>query len=151
VHARHLPWEHWDWFRQRSPLCHVAQARTPILLMHNLKDTRVHPSQSLELFRYLKALGRVPVRLVLYPDEKHGSSGAADALDGPLPPGAGRRAAPPAGWSTTRPAWRPAAPARLELSPGRGNLGRARAARRSGPAEEWSWWGLCAPCSWEAR
>ncbi len=55
--------------------------RTPILILHGKDDTRVHPSQSLELYRYLKVLGKVPVRLVLYPREGHGNRRAASRLD----------------------------------------------------------------------
>jgi dipeptidyl aminopeptidase/acylaminoacyl peptidase len=81
VHARRWPWDHWDWFRERSPIFHVKQAKTPILILHGKNDPRVHPSQSIELYRYLKLLGQVPVRLVLYPGEGHGHRRAASRLD----------------------------------------------------------------------
>ena len=81
VHARRWPWKNWDWFRERSPIHHVEKARTPILILHGKEDPRVHPSQSLELYRYLKLLGKVPVRLVLYPGEGHGNRKAAARYD----------------------------------------------------------------------
>lgn len=81
VHARKRPWEHWDFFRQRSPIAHVQKHRTPLLIMHGKDDPRVHPSQSLELYRYLKMLGQAPVRLVLYPEEGHGNRKAAARFD----------------------------------------------------------------------
>jgi dipeptidyl aminopeptidase/acylaminoacyl peptidase len=81
VHARKWPWDEWEWFRERSPLYYAKQARTPILILHGEADTRVHPSQSLELYRYLKTLGQVPVRLVLYPGEGHGNRQAAARYD----------------------------------------------------------------------
>ncbi len=81
VHARRWPWEAWDWFRERSPLYHVEQARTPILIAHGKEDPRVHPSQSLALYRYLKVLERTPVRLVFYPGEGHGNRRAATRYD----------------------------------------------------------------------
>ena len=81
VHARKWPWEDWDWFRERSPLYYAKQARTPILILHGEADTRVHPSQSMELYRYLKTIGQVPVRLVLYPGEGHGNRQAAARYD----------------------------------------------------------------------
>ncbi len=81
VHARKFPWEDWDWFRERSPIFHAGKARTPLLILHGQEDTRVHPSQSLILYRYLKTLGRVPVRLVWYPGEGHGNRNAASRLD----------------------------------------------------------------------
>lgn len=73
VHARAWPWDEWDFFRERSPITYVKQAKTPLLILHGKEDTRVHPSQSMELFRYLKVIGQVPVRLVLYPGEGHGN------------------------------------------------------------------------------
>ncbi len=81
VHSRRYPWEHWDWFRERSPVYHVEKCRTPILIMHGKDDPRVHPSQSMELYRYLKTLGKTPVRLVLYPGEGHGNRKAGARLD----------------------------------------------------------------------
>ncbi len=81
VHARRWPWDYWDWFRERSPVYYSPQARTPILILHGKDDTRVHPSQSMILYRFLKTLGNVPVRLVLYPGEGHGNRKAAGRLD----------------------------------------------------------------------
>jgi dipeptidyl aminopeptidase/acylaminoacyl peptidase len=81
VHARRYPWDYWDWFRERSPVYHTPKARTPILILHGEEDTRVHPSQSMELYRYLKTLGKVPVRLVLYPGEGHGNRNAGARYD----------------------------------------------------------------------
>jgi len=81
VHARSYPWEKWQWYLERSPIYYAEQARTPILIMHGKDDTRVHPSQSMELYRYLKTHGKVPVRLVLYPGEGHGNRRAAAQLD----------------------------------------------------------------------
>ncbi len=81
VHGRKWPWDDWDWYRERSPIYYAAQARTPILICHGEDDTRVHPSQSLELYRFLKLHGNVPVRLVLYPGEGHGNRNAASRLD----------------------------------------------------------------------
>lgn len=81
VHARSYPWDKWQWYLERSPIYWAEQARTPILIMHGEEDTRVHPSQSMELYRYLKVHGNVPVRLVLYPGEGHGNRRAAAQLD----------------------------------------------------------------------
>lgn len=74
VHAQTWPWDDWDWYRERSPIYHVKNAKTPILIIHGKDDTRVHPSQSMELHRYIKTYGDTPVRLVLYPGEGHGNS-----------------------------------------------------------------------------
>jgi dipeptidyl aminopeptidase/acylaminoacyl peptidase len=89
VHARAWPWDEWEWFLERSPIYHVEKAKTPLLIVHGDSDPRVHPAQSLELYRYLKLAGQAPVRLVLYPGEQHGNRKAA--ARGGLLGGAGRR------------------------------------------------------------
>jgi dipeptidyl aminopeptidase/acylaminoacyl peptidase len=81
VHARKRPWDDWQFFLERSPIRHVTKARTPILILHGEDDPRVHPAQSLELFRYLKLVDQAPVRLVLYPGEGHGNRRAASRYD----------------------------------------------------------------------
>lgn len=81
VHARSYPWDKWEWYLERSPIYHTEDTQTPILIMHGKEDTRVHPSQSMELYRYLKVRGNVPVRLVLYPGEGHGNSRVGSQLD----------------------------------------------------------------------
>jgi dipeptidyl aminopeptidase/acylaminoacyl peptidase len=81
VHARKWPWEAWDWYRERSPLYHVQKAKTPLLILHGEEDTRVDPSQSMQLYRFLKLLDQAPVRLILYPGEGHGNRKAAARLD----------------------------------------------------------------------
>lgn len=81
VHDRHRLWEAWELFLERSPIYYVQKARTPLLILHGKEDTRVHPSQSLELYRHLKTLGQTPVRLVFYPGEGHGNRRAASRLD----------------------------------------------------------------------
>lgn len=81
VHARSWPWEHWQELLERSPIYHAQQHHTPLLIMHGADDTRVHPSQSMELYRYLKTLNQAPVRLVLQPGEGHGYRKSASQLD----------------------------------------------------------------------
>lgn len=81
VHARKRPWEDWSFFLERSPIYYAEQARTPILILHGKDDPRVHPSQSLELYRTLKTLGKTPTRLVWYPGEGHGNRRAAARYD----------------------------------------------------------------------
>ncbi|HIK91551.1 MAG TPA: S9 family peptidase [Planctomycetes bacterium] len=81
VHARKRIWDDWQFFLKRSPIYYVENAKTPILILHGKEDTRVHTSQSMELYRNLKILGQVPVRLVLYPGEGHGNRKAAARLD----------------------------------------------------------------------
>ncbi|HKQ49980.1 MAG TPA: S9 family peptidase [Phycisphaerae bacterium] len=82
VHVRQRPWDDlWHYFLERSPVYYVQKARTPILILHGKNDTRVHPSQSLLLYRYLKAVGQTPVRLVWYPGEGHGNRKYGARLD----------------------------------------------------------------------
>ncbi len=81
VHARTWPWDNWDHYRERSPIFHAEKHRTPLLIMHGKDDPRVHPSQSLIMYRYLKTLDQAPVRLVWYPGEGHGNRKAAARLD----------------------------------------------------------------------
>ncbi len=81
VHARKRVWDDWDFFAERSPIRYIEKARTPLLIMHGKDDPRVHPSQSLELYRYLKVYGQTPVRLVWYPGEGHGNRKSAARLD----------------------------------------------------------------------
>jgi len=81
VHSRTRLWDGWQFFLERSPIYYVEQARTPLLIMHGKNDTRVHPSQSMELYRHLKTLGHTAVRLVFYPGEGHGNRKAAGQYD----------------------------------------------------------------------
>lgn len=81
VHARKRMWDDWEFFLKQSPIYHVEKARTPLLILGGKDDTRVHPGQSLELFRHIKVLGKTPVRLVRYPGEGHGNRKAAARYD----------------------------------------------------------------------
>ena len=81
VHQRRRVWDDWQFFLERSPIYYVKKARTPILILHGRNDPRVHPSQSLELFRLLKLQAKTPVRLVFYPGEGHGNKRAASRYD----------------------------------------------------------------------
>lgn len=81
VHALKRPWDDWQFWLNRSPVFHAAKSRTPTLILHGTADPRVHPTQSLELYRHLKLHGKAPVRLVWYPGEGHGNARAASRLD----------------------------------------------------------------------
>jgi len=81
VHARAWPWDDWMWLLQRSPIYYAGQVKTPLLIMHGAEDPRVHPSQSMEMYRHVKVRTDTPVRLVFYPGEKHGNSRAAARFD----------------------------------------------------------------------
>ncbi len=82
VHDRKWPWEEWNDLLVRSPIYHVDKADTPILIMHGDGDTRVSPTQSMELYRHIRTRRPdTPVRLVLYPGEGHGNAMAAARYD----------------------------------------------------------------------
>jgi dipeptidyl aminopeptidase/acylaminoacyl peptidase len=66
----------WD----RSPIAHLANARTPTLIGTGLADDRVHPEQAIELYNALRLQG-VTTDLVLYPREPHGLRERAHQLD----------------------------------------------------------------------
>jgi len=77
VHTLFDPWENWEFSLERSPVYHAEQSRTALLIAGGTADSRVHPSQSLQLYRALKLIDRTPVRYVRYPGEGHGNLRAA--------------------------------------------------------------------------
>jgi len=81
VHSRQWPWEDWMWMLERSPVYHAGKTKTPLLIMAGDKDPRVHPSQSLEMYRHVRLRTDTPVRLVWYPEEVHGNRRTAAQLD----------------------------------------------------------------------
>lgn len=81
VHNRLRPWDDWELFLERSPIYWADRARTPLLILHGTEDRRVHPGQSMEMYRHLKLRGQAPVRLIFYPGEGHGNRNAAARLD----------------------------------------------------------------------
>jgi dipeptidyl aminopeptidase/acylaminoacyl peptidase len=83
VHSRERLWDNnWLKYLERSPIYWVDRSRTPLLIMHGAEDTRVHPGQSLELYRHLVVRKPdLPVRLILYPGEGHGNIRSASRLD----------------------------------------------------------------------
>ncbi|MDY7093283.1 MAG: S9 family peptidase [Acidobacteriota bacterium] len=81
VHQRRRVWDDWQFFLERSPIYHAQKGETPLLIAHGDSDERVHPEQSLELYRALKIAGNAPVRHVVYPGEPHGNRKAAARLD----------------------------------------------------------------------
>ena len=81
VHARSRVWDDYEYWLKRSPIYHVDKAQTPLLIMHGKNDTRVHPGQSMELYRHIKTRTDTPVRLVLYPGEGHGNRKSTARLD----------------------------------------------------------------------
>lgn len=81
VHARRRVYDDVPFFFDRSPIAYAKGARTPLLILHGTDDPRVSVTQSKELYRALEIAGNAPVRLVLYPGEKHGNRKAAARYD----------------------------------------------------------------------
>lgn len=82
VHSRSWPWDNWQKMLEVSPIYHTDKAETPLLIMHGQDDTRVDPSQSMELYRFIKVRNPdLPLRLVFYPGEGHGNRMAAARYD----------------------------------------------------------------------
>jgi dipeptidyl aminopeptidase/acylaminoacyl peptidase len=77
VHTRFDPWTKWQFSLERSPIYHAERSRTAMLIAAGTDDTRVDPSQSLQLYRTLKLIGKTPVRYIRYPGEGHGNRNAA--------------------------------------------------------------------------
>jgi dipeptidyl aminopeptidase/acylaminoacyl peptidase len=79
---------HWDaplyenflTYLSRSPIYHVRQARTPMLLLHGELDQSCPVGQAIEMHTALKWKG-VPVELVIYPREGHGMDETPHRLD----------------------------------------------------------------------
>ncbi|MEJ2594457.1 MAG: prolyl oligopeptidase family serine peptidase [bacterium] len=106
VHSGKPLEEQWLMNLERSPVFWAHQSKTATLIYGGAADPRVHPTQSLELYRRMKMNGHPAVRLVQYPGEGHGNRkqvGRIDVLyrqiawfdwyvkdlkplDGPLPP-----------------------------------------------------------------
>jgi len=73
--------EMWDLSLKRSPIYWAHQSKTAVLIYGGAADTRVHPSQSMELYRRLKVNDHPAVRLVQYPGEGHGNSKQPGQID----------------------------------------------------------------------
>jgi dienelactone hydrolase len=76
-------WEHWDAILRNSPLYHVANIQTPLLLVHGDQDGAAPYAQSIELFNALRRMGDRPVVLLQYAGEDHtmGLDSERDALE----------------------------------------------------------------------
>ena len=73
VHSGKTLEEMWELSLERSPIYHAHKSKTATLIAGGTNDTRVHPAQSLELFRRMKMNDHPAVRLVQYPGERHGN------------------------------------------------------------------------------
>ncbi|HMQ00657.1 MAG TPA: prolyl oligopeptidase family serine peptidase, partial [Cyclobacteriaceae bacterium] len=67
------PWENWDSYLRNSPVYHVKNVKTPLLMLHNDKDGAVDFTQGIEYYNALRRLKK-PVIMVQYKGENHGLS-----------------------------------------------------------------------------
>jgi len=73
--------EAWDFYLKRSPIYYAEKSKTAVLILGGAEDTRVHPSQSIELYRRLKMNNHPAVRLIQYPGERHGNMKQPGRID----------------------------------------------------------------------
>jgi len=81
VHAGKKLEDQWQMSLERSPIYWAHQSKTATLIYGGAADTRVHPSQSLELYRRMKMNDHPAVRLVQYPGEGHGNRRQPGRID----------------------------------------------------------------------
>jgi len=67
------PWKNLDSWWEMSPIKHVANIKTPLLIIHSENDLRCPMEQAEQLFISLKKLRR-KTELVRFPEEPHGLS-----------------------------------------------------------------------------
>ncbi len=63
-----------------SPINSAEKIKAPLFIIHGANDPRVPLSEAEQIFRQLKALGRI-AEMVIYPDEGHGLSKLKNRLD----------------------------------------------------------------------
>jgi len=81
VHSGKKLEDQWQLDLERSPIYWAHQSKTATLIYGGAADTRVHPSQSIELYRRMKMNGHPAVRLVQYPGEGHGNRKQVGQID----------------------------------------------------------------------
>lgn len=81
VHSGKPIEEQWQMNLERSPIYWAHQSKTATLIYGGANDTRVHPSQSKELYRIMKMNNHPAVRLVQYPGEGHGNRKQVGQID----------------------------------------------------------------------
>jgi len=65
------PWDNWEAYMRNSPLYHVKDVNTPLLMLHNDKDGAVDFEQGIEYYNALRRLKK-PVTMITYRGENHG-------------------------------------------------------------------------------
>ncbi len=81
VHSNNPLEDMWELNLKRSPVYHAHKSKTATLIYGGDADPRIHPSQSLELYRRMKMNNHPAVRLVQYPGEGHGNRKQVGRID----------------------------------------------------------------------
>lgn len=81
VHSGKPLEEMWEYSKEHSPIYYAQQSKTAVLIYGGTADTRVNPSQSLELYTRLKMNDHPAYRLVRYPGEGHGNRNQPGRID----------------------------------------------------------------------
>lgn len=66
------PWEDFDLYEERSAYRRVTRVVTPLLIQVGERDERVPAEQSIQFYEAVKAIGKAPTQLVIYPGQPHG-------------------------------------------------------------------------------
>ena len=66
-----LPWDGHDALWRTSPLAHVKNAKTPLLLLQYMADHRCPPDQAYQMYQAMLDMG-VDTRMVLFEGDSHG-------------------------------------------------------------------------------
>ncbi len=64
-------WDNMDAFTRNSPIYHIKNVQTPLLLLHNDQDGAVNFTQGIEYYNGLRRLNK-PVVMITYKGENHG-------------------------------------------------------------------------------
>ncbi len=64
------PWSNFEGYVEMSPITHVKNVKTPLLVIHSMEDYRCWMSGGLQLFTALRYLGK-EAKLALFPSENH--------------------------------------------------------------------------------
>jgi len=65
-----IPWEHPEMYEKWSPSKHVANWKTPTLILHGGKDFRCPETEGIAVFNALQRKG-IPSKFLYFPDEGH--------------------------------------------------------------------------------
>ncbi|MGB9693580.1 MAG: prolyl oligopeptidase family serine peptidase, partial [Fervidobacterium sp.] len=64
------PWSNTKGYMEMSPLTHVKNVQTPILMIHSMEDYRCYMVEAFQFFTALRYFGK-EAKLALFPSENH--------------------------------------------------------------------------------